>query len=1211
MEELGSAVDSASKGDYSELTRIQKALQDPTYYLAFCNALLDSLQSKDIFVFHGLNLLVTAGTVKTSLYSSLKTYIPRLLDAGRTLLATGIAMKTLSKLIVLIVGTSFLPDEIDTFCTVLINECFTEVLFLLNVVEDLMLHIASNKRPVAQDTAILESIIKLATQTIKSMDRLMDTYFAPSTSSNLTKGDFQTLVLAHLKILIISVKWDALSKTCTMVPSNSDDTFFITQAKPLPKLLDLLNATWYNRAAKLFLLTLLRDDRLVYSCCQELFLALSTVTHNKKEVSSIILLFFIALLVRFYQFQLSGANGKNIAFELEAITLPLDLNACIFGVRPPNLNIALIAANFFHSNAWLNIPHNPEDDFFPIQIIQYLIRANGSVTMLSVLNKNQITRLLCQFLFTVFFIHMTVSQELDFLVSYLDSLMSIVHNNYQACLIGPSFHLVSPEDSRNSSFVLALNSFLLSLYCRASTSLYVSQVQAHIAKCLELLGNKEPTPRNIKQYSVRNCSNDCVLVLREFSLDLYTVVRHCCLPDNRALVHFDFIRFCQDSAIFERIHENSALPLTDPTKLDSVLATVLFISILFFGIRDDLLAADEEGLVGVQPTYLCMASIEMIISQQCKLASTALCLITRGLSGECSWSTAIAACFYTQLAIRWVQYMLYDSDDITSYTECLNAASRAILSEAINNVLNCMGNIHESLNHINLSTLFLTDAIISTLLECITVMDIARKKPTFPLDVVVRVTRRLNVLYREIPMISTCDFTGFLLKYRSNILKFGIFLVEHVAPEESSHLLAFADSILSIGTSCNLATDSSLILENLTLLLSVSAGGLAALENLSINECDKLKNPFLDKIFAAYTILLPCLESLPTESDCISFILLARDIFLFVKRTIDKWLKCIGPHIISFFERLLDSSFGLLYRSFQATMNWTGISSERCSSLHHVYSGEDVTSVAFSGQEQLYLTFLTASAIVTDALYEITNSIPSSVTLHADEYKGFVSHLFMSVLTTILSFTPILDRVDDSDIAKIVDMATMILNLDNDTLEQEDAARTLTALCAFLDNLPPVHVSLKIKLFGHIAAFANALLGVYKCSDQLEKINQIYIQVIEKSIGKLIYCVYLKLPDEEIVSDLAASLLYLVCTDIGGASRTVLQFRQSIFRLQALEAIQALGVEDCVPSVDSAFSNMQEIILEGSKDYNVVVPIRKLLFTIHAACIKRAATLGL
>lgn len=77
-----------------------------------------------------------------------------------------------------------------------------------------------------------------------------------------------------------------------------------------------------------------------------------------------------------------------------------------------------------------------------------------------------------------------------------------------------------------------------------------------------------------------------------------------------------------------------------------------------------------------------------------------------------------------------------------------------------------------------------------------------------------------------------------------------------------------------------------------------------------------------------------------------------------------------------------------------------------------------MTSVAFSGHEQLYLVFLAASVVAVDMLYEITNYIPSLLTLRGDDYKSFISHLFSNVLNIILSFTPILNHVDDHDITK-------------------------------------------------------------------------------------------------------------------------------------------------------------------------------------------------
>ncbi|EFO61426.1 Hypothetical protein GLP15_1617 [Giardia lamblia P15] len=1218
MEELESAVDSASKGDYSGLTQIQAALQDPTYYLAFSSVLLDSLQSKDIFVFHGLNLLVTAGITKASLYHTLKAYVPRLLDAGRTLLATGIAVKTLSKLVALVVPACFSSDEMHTFCTMLIDERFTEVPFLLSVVEDLLFHIATAsvaKQVVAQDTVIRESVIRLVNQVIDSLDLLMDAYFTPSTVPTFNKGNYQAFILAHLKIVTISVKWGALSKTCSAFPTNSDDAFFDTQAKPLPELLDLLETAWYNRSAKLFLLALLRKDELVYSCCQELFFALATVTYSKAKSSSIICMFVIALLARFYQFQLSRVDGEGIVSKLEMATLELDLSTCISECRPSEHNPIVVAGNFFCSNAWLNIPHSPEDDFFPLQIIQSLILANGPVTMLSILNRNQLTRLLCQFSFTIFFVHMTVSQELGFTVSYLSSLMSIVHASYQACIIGPSLNLVSSGNAQNSSLVLTLNSFLLLIYCRTSAPLYISQIQMHMANCLDMLVNKEPTPRNMRQHNVQKCSSNCVQLIRDFSINLHTAVRYCFMPENNDPARFSFVRFCQESAIFERIRDGVALPLTDPAKLDSNLAIVVFNSVLFFGIRDEIFSFNEEEFVGAQPVYLCMAPTEMLISQQCRLASTAICLIARGLSGECDWSSVIRACFYTQIAIQWAQYMLYDSECATSYSECLSAASRAAISEAILTVLKCMGSIHDPPGHVHLSTLFLNDAIISTLLSCIDAMNIVRKRPAFPLDVVLRAVKRLDAMCREVPVASTCDFINFLLKCKTNILTFSSLLIEHVRPDETLHLTTYIDSLLStVATagSQELTTNPCLVIEVLTLLLSASAGGLAALENLSINDCAGLKTAFLDKIFAAYDMVLPYLEALPNGTNYIlSAMFLVRDIFLFAKITIDKWLKYIGPQVASFFERLVDSSFGLLCRSLQTTMDWASISSERCSSLRHVYSGEDVTSVAFSGHEQLYLVFLAASVITVDTLYEITNYIPSLLTLRGDDYKSFISHLFTNVLTIILSFTPILNHIDDNDITKMVDMITMILNLSNDTLEQGEATRMLTALCNFLDNLSPTHVSLKIKLFGCIATFVNALLSNYTHTDQLEQANQAYVQVTEKSIGRLIRCVFSSVQDEDLISDLAAALLHVVFVDIEDVSMTGLQFRQDVFRLQILEAVQALGVQDLTSLVNSAFSDMQSIAAEGSKGYNMITPIRALLFALHAICIKHAVTPGL
>lgn len=193
----------------------------------------------------------------------------------------------------------------------------------------------------------------------------------------------------------------------------------------------------------------------------------------------------------------------------------------------------------------------------------------------------------------------------------------------------------------------------------------------------------------------------------------------------------------------------------------------------------------------------------------------------------------------------------------------------------------------------------------------------------------------------------------------------------------------------------------------------------------------------------------------------------------------------------------------------------------------------------------------------------------------------------------------------------MVDMITMILNLSNDTLEQEEATRMLTALCDFLDNLSPTHVSLKIKLFGCIATFVNALLGSYVHSDQLEQVNRAYVQVIEKSIGKLICCVFSTVQDEDLISDLAAALLHVVFVDIEDISVAGLQFRQDIFRLQVLEAVQALGIQDFTSLVNSAFSDMQGIAVESSKGYNMITPIRTLFFALHAICIKCAATPGL
>lgn len=1218
MEELESAVDSASKGDYSGLTQIQAALQDPTYYLAFSSVLLDSLQSKDIFVFHGLNLLVTAGTAKPSLYHTLKAYVPRLLDAGRTLLATGIAVKTLSKLVAFVVPACFSSDEIHTFCTVLITERFTEVPFLLSVVEDLLFHIATAavaKQVVAQDTVIRESVIKLVNHVLDSLDRLMDAYCTSNTAPKFNEGNHQVFIIAHLKIITISVKWGALSKTCPAFSTNSDDAFFDTQAKPLPELLNLLETAWYSRSAKLFLLAFLRKDELVYSCCQELFFALATVTYSKAKSSSIICMFVIALLIRFYQFQLSRMDEEGILSRLEMATLELDLGASISEYRPSEYNPIVIAGNFFCSNTWFNIPHNPEDDFFPLQIIQSLILANGPVTMLSILNKNQLTKLLCQFSFTIFFVHMTVSQELGFIVSYLSSLMSIVHASYQACIIGPSLNLVSSGNAQNSSLVLTLNSFLLLIYSVTSAALYISQIQIYMASCLDLLVNKEPTPRNMRLYNVQKCSNSCVQLIRDFSINLHTAVRYCFMPENNDPARFSFVRFCQESAIFERIRDGSALPLADPSKLDSNLAIVVFNSVLFFGIRDELFSFNEEEFVGAQPIYLCMVPTEMLISQQCRLASTAICLIARGLSGECDWGTVVRACFYTQIAIQWVQYMLYDSECATSYSECLTAASCAAISEAIIAVLKCIGSVHDPPGHVHLSTLFLNDAIISTLLLCIDAMNIVKKRPAFPLDVVLRAAKRLDTMCREVPVASTCDFTNFLLKYKSNVLTFSSLLIEHVRPDETFHLTAYVDSLLSVVATAGaqkLTTNPCLIIEILTLLLSASAGGLAALENMSINDCAGLKNAFLNKVFAAYDVVLPYLEALPNGTNYIlSAMFLVRDIFLFAKITIDKWLKCIGSQVASFFKRLIDSSFGLLCRSLQTTMDWASVSSERCSSLQHVYSGEDVTSVAFSGHEQLYLVFLAASVVAVDMLYEITNYIPSLLTLRGDDYKSFISHLFSNVLNIILSFIPILNHVDDHDITKMVDMITMILNLSNDTLEQEEATRMLTALCDFLDNLSPTHVSLKIKLFGCIVTFVNALLGSYMHSDQLEQVNRAYVQVIEKSIGKLICCVFSTVQDEDLISDLAAALLHVVFVDIEDVSVAGLQFRQDIFRLQVLEAVQALGVQDFTSLVNSAFSDMQGIAVESSKGYNMITPIRTLFFALHAICIKCAATPGL
>lgn len=1218
MQELESAVDSASRGDYTELTRIQEALQDSEQYLAFSHALFESLQSKDIFVFHGLNLLVTAGEGKKSLYCALQTYIPRLLDAGKTLLATGIAMKTLSRLIVRIVATCFSPDEVCAFCTMLIDEHFTEVPFLLNLVEDFMFHTATTAKHVAEhDSIVLQSIIELIDHVIESSNRLIDVYSTSCATTNFTKDSYQTLILAYLKILTISVKWEALSKSCPVIPNDSDDAFFVTQAKPLPGLLSLLGVTWYNKVTRLLLLTLLRNDALIHSCCQELFTVLATVTYKKAGKKSIIFVFFVAILLRFYHFQLSTGNRKAIISELEAATLVLDLDACIFRSDPSEYNLLAVAGEFFYSSAWTNITHDPEDDFFPIHLIQSLILANGSTTILSVLNNNQITRLVYQFSFTIFFIHMTVSPELDFIVSYLDSLMSIVHTSYQACLVGPSFNLVSVDDAQNLSFIMALHSFLLLTYANSSSGLYISQIQMYIDKCLDLMVNKGSTLRSMRQYNMQNCSDDCIRVTRDLSIDLYTVIRYCCLPCNQRLIQFSFIKFCQDSAVFERIRDSNTLPLTDQAQLGINLATVVFNSVLFFGIRDELFSINEDELVSfqpVQPIYLCMASTEMLISQQCVIASTAIRLIARGLSGECDWNTTIKACFYTQVAIQWVRYMLYDSEDIASYSECLNAASQTALLEAIVDVLKFMGNVNGSHGHANTSTLFLNDAIISTLLSCIDVMNIAKKRLAFPADAVVRVTKRLDLLCREVPVFSTCDFTNFLLRYRRNILAFSRLLIEQLAPKEITLLITYADSIISMTATMGheFTADPNLIIENVTLLLSLSAGGLVALEKLSINDCNRLKSTFLDKIFAAYTMILPYLETLPSGTNYVlATMFLARDILLFVKATIDKWVKCIASHTISFFKQLVDSSFGLLCRSLQSTTDWIGISSERCSSLHHVYSGEDITSVAFSNQERLYLTFLAAATITTDSLCEITNYVPALLILRPDEYKGFVYHLFMRVLTTIISFTPILDRIDDHDITRIVDTTMIILNLSSDSLEQGKATNMLAALCAFLDNLPHRYVVSKIKLFGCIATFSNALLRICSQSDQLESVNQAYIQTIEKSISKLIYCAFLDTHDVDIASDLAAVLLHVVFVNIKDISREGLQLRQDILRSQILEAMQALNVQECASLVESAFLSMQEIALESSRGYNMITPIRELLSAMHAACIKRTATLGL
>lgn len=1219
MQELESAVDSASRGDYTGLTRIQEALLDPEQYLAFSNALFESLQSKDIFVFHGLNLLVTAGTYKNSLYCSLKAYIFRLIDVGRTLLATGIAMKTLSKLIICVVAACFSPNEVCSFCTMLISQHFTEVPFLLNVVEDFMLHMArTTTHSTANNSPVLSSIIELTNQVIESMNHLIDMYSTSCFVANSTENNYQGLMLAYLKILTIAVKWEALTKVCPVAPNNSDDAFFVTQARPLPGLLHLLGPASYNNIAKLLLLTLLRSDILVHSCCQELLTALATVTYKKVETTSIAFMFFVAILLRFYQFQLSTGNKKAILSELEAATLTLNLDKCIFGSHDTENNLLAIAGNFFYSNVWIDIPRDPVDDFFPIQVVQSLILANGSVTILSVLNNNQITRLIYQFLFTLFFVHMSVSQELDFIISYLDSLMSIVHTSYQACLIGPSFNLVSADDAQNSTLIAVLRSFLLATYSNTSSGLYISQIQTYIAKCLDLMINKGPTPRNMRQYNVQNCSDDCIQVIRDFSIDLYTIIRYCCLPDNRDSIQFNFIKFCQDNAIFERIRDSNTLSLTDQNKLDINLATVIFNSALFFGIRDELFSINEEEFVSAQPIYLCMASTEMLISQQCYLASTAIHLIARGLSGECDWNTAIKACFETQVAIQWVRYLLYDSEDVASYSECLNATSQDVLSEAIVDALKSMSNINEVPGHINLSSLFLNDAVISTILLCIDVMNITKKRPAFPVNTIVRVIKRLDILCREVPVSSTCDFTNFLLRYRRNILTFSRFLIEHVAPKEITLLITYTDSIISMVATTTtaidheLTTNPNLVMENVILLLSLSAGGLAALEKMSINDCNRLKSTFLDKIFTAYAMIFPYLEALPNGTAYIlATMFLARDILLFVESTIDRWLKYIGSQVISFFKQLIDSSFGLLYRGLQATMNWAGISSERCTSLHHVYSGEDVTSVAFSGQEQLYLIFLAASAITIDVLYEITNYIPSLLILRSDEHKEFTYHVVMSILTTIIKFTPILDRVDDHDITKIINMFAILLNFGKDSLGQEEATNIITALCAFLDNLPHKYVLLKIKLFDCIVAFSNALLRLYSHSNQLEHVNQIHMQIIEKSINKLIYCAFLDTKDADIASDLADALFHVVFVSIENISKEGMQFRQDSLRFQILEAIQTLNVQECAPLVNSTFLNIKRITTEDSRSYNAITSIRELLFAIHAACIKRAATQGL